>query len=141
MLAWDCPAPNVAIAQIFCAAIGSPQFSPHPASACYTPTRAPPHVPFRLRRYTSAKSDQNPYPVSALRPHALGAPTEHDQLPLPGVPSGQILAQESPQTPPPKQRAFAYSSAAEVHALKQLPLRLLIRPHVPVSAAPSPDLP
>ena len=57
--AW--PAQQAEITQLLPAGIGSPQLSPHIASACTTPTHAPPHVNRRAVR------DYQPAVLSARR--------------------------------------------------------------------------
>ena len=103
-------------------------------------THAPPLAPFTQRRFTTPRSDQTPGPGSALHPHSRGASTDHDPLPPQGLPSGQTLVKELPQTPLPEQPAAVHSSAALVSAPVRLPVQLFARLNVPVSAAPSPAL-
>ena len=127
------------IGQLLDAGTYSPQLSPHPTGACTTPTH-PPLVPLTQLRVTTPRSDQTPDPESALHPNPPGALTDHSPLLPPGLPSGQTQVQELPQTPFPKQPAAVYSSPAMVNTPVQLPVQLLARLHVPVSAAPSPAL-
>ena len=62
-------------------------------------------MPFTQPRFTTPRSDQTPVPGSALQRHLRGASTDHDPLPPQGLPFGQTLVQELPQTPTPEQSA------------------------------------
>ena len=75
-------------------------------------------------------SAQTPVPESALHPHPLRPPTYHARLPLSGLPSGQTLVRELPQTPTPEQPAALHSAPAVVSAPVQLPVQLFARLHV-----------
>ena len=81
-------------------------------------------MPLAQRRFTTPTSDQTPVPGSALQPHLRGASTDHDPLPPQGLPSGQTLVQELPQTPTPEQPAAVHSAPAVVSAPVRLPVHL-----------------
>ena len=127
-----------AIRIVFIEQHGQPRTILHPASTRTTPSHPPPHVPFTQRRFTTPSSDQTRGPGSAMHPHPRGAPTDHDPLPPPGLPSGQTLVQKLLQTPLPVQPAGLHSLPADVSAPVRLPVQLFARLHIPVSTAPAP---
>jgi len=94
-----------------------------------------------LRRLITPMSGRTPVLGSALRRHPHRVPADHYRLPQLGFPFGQTQAQGMPQTPLPEQPTPTQSSCpAAVSARGRLPVHLLAHLHVPVSAAPSPDL-